>query len=159
MLDERSLRVLAEMGIDVYEPRLANLAMQAPASAAAEPVCTASQASPPRSTGDFREVLVIGASEGARWSRDVLATLKWLGVASRLCVADDRQSLRQAAGLVVLGEAHARSLSEGLDSKEQGRLHWVIGAPARELMCSVEARRALWGELKRISRLLGTRPY
>jgi hypothetical protein len=45
MLDERSLRLLAEMGIDVYEPRLANLAMQAPASVAAEPVCAASQAS------------------------------------------------------------------------------------------------------------------
>ena len=72
---------------------------------------------------------------------------------------DDRQSLRQAAGLVVLGEAHARNLSSGLDSAEQGRLHWVIGAHAQDLMSSVEARRALWGELKRISRLLVTRPH
>ena len=159
MLDERSLRLLAEMGIDVYEPRLANLAMQAPASAAAEPACAASQAIPPRSTGEFREVLVIGASEGARWSRDVLAALAWLGVAARLCAADDSEALRQATALVVLGEAHARNLSSGLDSAEQGRLHWVIGAHAQDLMSSVEARRALWGELKRISRLLVTRPH
>ena len=159
MLDERSLRLLAEMGIDVYEPRLANLAMQAPANVAVEPVSAGLQASAPSTIGNIREVLVIGASEGTRWSRDLLAALKWLGVASRLCAADDRQSLRQAAGLVVLGEAHARNLSEGLDSTEQGRLHWVIGAPARELISSVEARRALWGELKRISRLLVTRPH
>lgn len=159
MLDERSLRLLAEMGIDVYEPRVANMAMHAPASAAVEPVSAGLPASPPHRKEDVREVLVIGASEGTRWCRDLLAALNWLGVASRLCTADDRESLRQAAGLVVLGDALARNLSAGLDSTEQGRLHWVIGAHARDLMSSVDARRALWGELKRISRLPGMRPH
>lgn len=154
MLDELSLRLLAEMGIEIYEPRAAADPGRPPVTGLAEPPSLVSETSAPSKTQQGT-VLVMGASEGARWSADLLAALKWLGVSARTSVSDDLDSLRKAAGVVVLGESHARKLSAGLTAFEQDRLHWVIGTEAKTLASSVEARRALWGEMKRISRLLG----
>lgn len=153
MLDERSLRLLAEMGIDVYEPRQAS---HPPSVAAEAPVSAIPASSSPNEASALAVLLVIGASEGTRWTLDLLAALQWLGVGSRLCASDDVASLRTAAGLLVLGESHVRTLSAGLTAFEQERMHWVIGAEAATLMSNVESRRALWGEMKRISRLLDT---
>lgn len=154
MLDERSLRLLAEMGIDVYEPRVVSDAPRVSGEAPVVPVRAIPATPPPSEVSALAAVLVIGASEGTRWASDLLAALQWLGVASRLCASDDVVSLRAAAGLLVLGESHARTLSTALTAFEQERMHWVIGAEAGTLMANVDSRRALWGEMKRISRLL-----
>lgn len=154
MLDEYGLRLLAEIGVDVYLPRPiagGRPASDAPAiaSAPAMPEATSRPGAVART-----DILIIG-HEGAppRFLADLQRACRLAGLAVQISHADV-SAVADARGLIVLGERLARDLGAALPSQRQNEIAWVVASAATTLAGEAAAKQALWGEIKRLARQL-----
>ena len=171
-----SLRLLAEMGVDVYLPR------RAQAGAAEDPPVAGSDIAPrsvPMSAPlDVRhdaaaageqadaaslcventaEIILLHArGAGARVLADVERSVRMMGWSVRLTDASELAAGLQVRALVVLGEPLARELGAALPAQRQRAVEWIVAAEPVALARSAAAKRALWGEFKRIARVLAS---
>lgn len=133
MLDDYGLRLLAEIGIDVYVPR-------------AMPVAAAVPSRAPR-------VVVACAPAGrTRFVDDIERALRSVGLQVQRHDGAATEALAAAAAVVVFGGDLARTLGAHLPAQRQRELEWVIVAEADVLARDALAKRALWGEIKRLAR-------
>lgn len=152
MFDDYSLRLLAEIGVDVYVPRAASSrAVDAPAAATANAPAIA-----PVVSVDLRIIVAIVGTPSQRIKLlgQVGQALRFARVHAALTDAGDLDAIASMRGLVVLGDALARTLGSGLPTQRQGEIEWVIASEPDTLARSAAAKRALWGEIKRLSRAL-----
>ncbi|GAA0714462.1 hypothetical protein [Dokdonella soli] len=165
MRDETSLRRLAEMGIDVYQPRaasamalrvLADSAPMAPvpehAQRGAQPAAKAVIEAAPAERID---VLLLARGTSPRATAlltDVARTLRFARVACARLDAPDESALATAAALVMFGDACARAAGAALPAQRQREIGWVVMGEPDALAGDAPAKRALWSELKRMLR-------
>jgi hypothetical protein len=140
MRDDYGLRLLAEIGIDVYVPRAAPAPAEMP------------MASPTTHAGQ-RVVLVSAAGQQrVKLVDQVERALRSAGLDARRQDGASIKSLADAHAVVVLGAALARSLGAVLPAPRQAALEWVIATDADTLAPDAVGKRALWGEIKRLAR-------
>jgi hypothetical protein len=153
MLDEQGLRRLAEMGIDVYAPRMARPAVAQTADAE----FSSAIAAPASRTGSRVSVLIL-ADGGSRWSTGVVPgverMLKFARVAHATTDRPVESELAGAAAAVVFGDALARKAGSMVSAERQPEMAWVFAADAATVARDATAKRALWSELKRLLRML-----
>ncbi len=151
-MDEAALRRLAEIGIDVYRPRIAS------AGAAVEIAAGVGQAlpqDPARPAHAAREIVLIVDAASAHAARLVASIERALAFARVACGridAADEARLSTAAALVAFGDAHARAAGRLLSAQRQQAIGWVVTAEIGTLASDARAKRALWSELKRVLR-------
>lgn len=148
MRDDASLHRLAEMGVDVYLPRSALRQGVAAPAAPTAPVQSAPVAAP------VDAVLFADASSPAARAliADVVRSLKFARVACAPDGADAEAVLAHAAAVIMLGAAQARRAGALVPAPRQREIAWVVADEPAALRGNVQARRALWSELKRIAR-------
>ncbi len=161
MFDDYGLRLLAEIGVDAYVPR--GSAVQAPAASApahadvaqpAEPAATVADAVPPAVT-PTRVVVVFGSAPSPRLSADLLRTLRAARLDAAIAEAGDLAALDAARAWIVFGESVARGLGAQLPAQRLRAVEWVVAAEPADVARSAAAKRALWGEIKRLTRVVG----
>lgn len=158
-------RRLAEMGIDRYVLRRS---AQPDAAASADPA--ADRDAPPITAGALPRaastdpaprvaaVLLIADAAGPdALIEDIGRGLDRLRVTWSRAGAGDADTLTAAVGFVVLGEPLARQVAASLPTDRLGSCEWVIADPVGDLARAAAAKRALWGELKRLARSLAAR--
>jgi hypothetical protein len=158
MLDDYGLRLLAEMGIEVYLPRADTAARGADAALPAEnPSHAAPSAATPRAVRSAHgDIFLLGHESAAKTMlADLLRATRLLGLEVAPGDAKSADSLAHARGLIVLGETLARDLGASLPAQRQNAIDWVVVATPADLARSAAARRALWGEIKRLARVSG----
>lgn len=160
MLDEYGLQLLAEMGIDVYLPRVSDTGLAERAAPAQEPpsALSAKDSGPvPTSRAASAGILILGHETApARMLADVRRALRVLGVDAEPGDVRAEASIATARGLLVFGEALARELGAGMPAQRQNELIWIVSAGPRTLARDATAKQALWGEIKRLARQTGT---
>lgn len=148
-------RRLAEMGIDHY-------VLRRPAAAVADvvpPGIAASGSDRVRTAPRLAGVVLIADAAGpAHLIEDIGRGLDRLRVTWTRAGADAAEALAAAEGFVVLGEPLARQVAASLPTERLRACEWVIADPAADLARAAGAKRALWGELKRLARSLAARP-
>jgi len=176
MHGEASLRRLEEMGIDVYLPRdargvgaasspviadarAASTATPPPAAAAANVTPAAAATSTKEIAGtSSRDADVLLLADIATAAEPLLAavarTLVFARVTCARANADDADALATTRALVAFGEAQARAAGAALSAQRQSQIGWVVAAEVARLRGDALGKRALWGELKRVVRLL-----
>lgn len=156
MLDDYSLCLLAEIGIDVYVPR-AQAADPADKPIAQAPVPSERMprmdASPP---ANF--LIVCARDQDSRLPGDLLRGLRMAGLDAAITNAGQVGTIAAARGLLILGESLARSLGAEVPAQRQNEIAWVVSHEPAVLAQSAAAKRALWGEIKRLSRAQALRP-
>ncbi|HUD40942.1 MAG TPA: hypothetical protein VMR06_02980 [Dokdonella sp.] len=157
-------RRLAEMGIERYVLRRSAApdvaAADPPPDRTAPPLAAAAmpRRSAPASTAPVASVLLIADAAGPQaLIEDIGRGLDRLRVTWSRAGAGDADRLSAAAGFVVLGEPLARQVAASLPTDRLGTCEWVIADPAADLARAAAAKRALWGELKRLARSLAAR--
>jgi hypothetical protein len=149
MRDEASLARLEEMGFAVYVPRSAR---SEPSPGASSPTVT----SPRETRVAPRARVVLLAREESKAARAFVAGVKralaFARIDSEVATAIDEQRLGGARGLVAFGEAFVREAGVQLSAERQAALVWVATADADTIARQPPAKRALWSELKRLSR-------
>ena len=163
MLDDYSLRLLAEIGIDVYFPRdvAGEMARADDVHGTAIDVAGSAQieSCAPAQRGGFAQVLVLcGQAAGGRLEADLLRALRMARIEAALSDVDQLAKIAAAEGLIVLGESLARKIGAGLSAQRQNEITWVVAQEPAQLARSADSKRALWGELKRLARAQSSRP-
>ncbi len=144
MRNEASLRRLIEMGVDVYVPRGSRQRSVGPSAP--------NPAAVPR--GAKARVLVLARGGDAQpLLAQVLRALKFGRLEGCVEASVDAARIADAAGLVVFGEALARE-ARTLPASRPGNLNWVAAADLASIGTDAAAKRALWGELRRLIRTL-----
>ena len=159
MLDDYSLRLLAEIGIDVYVPRTASASgHDEPTSVANSFAAGASTATAfPHGSAESAGILILcGPSDDGRLRQDLLRALRMARLDAAIADAATPAAIAGARGLVVLGEALARRIGADLPAQRQNEIVWVVARELPALSQDAGAKRALWGEFKRLSRSLAT---
>ncbi|MEO7326031.1 MAG: hypothetical protein ABIW82_14500 [Dokdonella sp.] len=165
MRNEASLRRLAEMGVDVYLLRAAMRAADpGPLVVAEAPVMLASARPPVPSQSPVTVakefvstvgVLLIADVESpvaGRLLADVTRALKFARIACTQVNSSDELAIGATAGLVMFGDVQARAVGALLPANRQGEIGWVVGAGLAALAVDAHAKRALWSELRRMTR-------
>jgi hypothetical protein len=156
MLDDHGLRLLAEMGIEVYLPRVAPPTRTAEAANMTPgPVATASgdAASRAPQSAPSADFLVLGHEAAPKsMLADLLRAARLAGLDVAPGDVKSLDSMAHVRGLIVLGETLARDLGASLPAQRQQGIDWVVTSTPAQLACSAAARRALWGEIKRLAR-------
>jgi hypothetical protein len=165
MRDEASLRRLAEMGVDVYLPRAVMtrvadaIVVVAAEAQLAGGAARSAHASPMEEAANTANVLLLADIDSPRTKTllaDVVRTLKFAHVSCAHAGVRDEAALSVAAGLVMFGEVHARAVGALLTAQRQGEIGWVVSAEPNKLAGSAQAKRALWSELRRMTRQLAS---
>jgi hypothetical protein len=153
MLDEYGLRLLEEIGVDVYAPRQATVAPAiAQEATVADPVRAIAKPLPNASRAD---VLILGFDESkSRLKDDLLRAFRSVQLRAELSSAVDTRGLFEARSLVVLGEPMARRLGADMPTGQHKAINWVITSDPSALALSASAKQGLWGEIKRLLRTL-----
>lgn len=151
MRDDASLERLVEMGFSVYVPRAATAA-----SGAAPITDSAARSTTQSSDGGHRAHVVLLAHTDAAGVRALLEGVQRALAFARIdaIVASAVDKLGDAAGLVVFGDALAREAGVALPAARQNALQWVTADDAARIAGNPKAKRALWSELRRISRTM-----
>lgn len=156
MLDEDSLRQLAEMGIDVYVPRrvAGSTVAASPPRDGAQP--TQAPGGEPAIQAQTAVVLLADTTTaGARMLiADVVRALGFARISCAQCDAGDERALATAAALVMFGSGQVRAAGALVPSQRQREIGWVAAAELDTLAREGSAKRALWSELKRVAREL-----
>jgi hypothetical protein len=164
MLDDYSLRLLAEIGVDVYLPReaaavaIADDPAVAPLPKSLIPVADANGEPVPATRAAERSFdLLILCNQGGhdRLLADLLRGVRMAGLDAAMADAGQAESIALSRGLLVLGKSLARSFGADMPAQRQNEIAWIVTDEPMALARSAEAKRALWGEIKRLSR---TRP-
>ncbi len=161
MFDDYGLRLLAEIGVDAYVPR--GSAVQAPAAlapaqaGAAQPARSADAVADaaPHVVAATRVVVVFGSAPSPRLSADLLRTLRAARLDAVVAEAGDLAALDAARAWIVFGESVARGLGAQLPAQRLRAVEWVVAAEPADVARSAGAKRALWGEIKRLARVVG----
>lgn len=170
MHDETSLRRLEEMGIDVYVPRESRAMEIAPSPAMADarmatpPLAAAAVKTAAASATDVAnparrdaDVLLLADTAAANAESLLAAVARTLAFARVTCAranAGDVEALAAARALVAFGDAQSRAAGAALSAQRQSQIGWIVAADLPQLRGDALAKRALWGELKRVVRLL-----
>jgi hypothetical protein len=153
MLDEASRVRLAEMGIDVYLPR-AQPAASAPSASPALPQAASNERAPRTTAGVSAASIVLLAGSVSTRARalpgDVVRALKFAKVDAVEADAGDEAALASAAGLVLFGDALARTVGAVLPAQRQREIVWVVTGELSALAGDAQGKRALWSELRRL---------
>jgi len=160
MHDEANLRRLEEMGIDVYLPRAVEAVspIASPNAATTANTAAIAKATPAAPANDADVLLLAGTAANAEPLLAAVArTLAFARVTSAKAGADDADALARARALVVFGEAQARAAGAALSAQRQSQIGWVVASGTAQLRGDALAKRALWGELKRVIRELRAR--
>ena len=154
MLDDYSLRLLAEIGIEIDPlPRsVARPAGSAGASAQPAQQTATAAAAPAPAQADIG--IVCATASRAKLVGDLGKALRSARIRSALIGIDAADVIATMRGVLVLGEALARRLGAQLPAQRQTAIEWVIVGEPDELARNPHAKRALWGEIKRLSRSL-----
>jgi hypothetical protein len=138
------------MGIDVYVPRAGRAAR---AQADPAPAAEAGRAALPERP---RVMLLARArNAGARaLLAQVARALAFARVDVAVTDAVGAGAIGDTAGLVAFGEPLAREAGAAWPAGRQNAMPWVVAADIGELGASASAKRALWGELRRMLRAL-----
>jgi hypothetical protein len=152
MLDEYGLRLLAEIGIDVYLPRAVaggQPASHAPTNAQAPAL---PEAAIRHDSVAASAILIVGhESAPARFLTDLQRACRLAGLSARTG-ACGVETIADARGLIVLGERLARDLGAAMPAQRQNEIAWVVAGAATTLVADAAAKQALWGEIKRLAR-------
>lgn len=155
MLDDARVRLLGEMGIDVYVPRSKPAALGAnvavPTSAAESATLVA------RESAHARVALVARVQETSEktllaHARRALAFARIDGVIGD--TVDIGAVIGDAPGLVVFGKNLAREVGAALPADRAQRVHWISAADVASIVGNAAGKRALWSELRRMIRVL-----
>lgn len=159
MRDDASLRRLAEMGVDVYVPRASRHAAAAIAAAASvvrESAAAVVSTRQPAATA--ATVLLLAGTESSVSSvllKDVTRALAFARVACASVTSADESAIGAAAALVMFGDGQVRAVGALIPAQRQRQIGWVVSAEPARLAGDAQAKRALWSELKRMTRGLG----
>ena len=82
-----------------------------------------------------------------------------LRICAALATAVHSESIAAAHSLIVLGQSLARSLGAEMPAQRQNEISWIISHEPKVLAQSADAKRALWGEIKRLARSRSRRPF
>ncbi len=165
MLDDYSLRLLAEIGIDVYEPRavveqhasMPSISAAGSPSAATPPAREKSETAGAPALADY---LILGAIDSQkRLCAELLRSLRMARLNAAIVDASQADAIAQARGLLVLGESLARTLGADMPAQRQNEITWIVSDDPDTLAKNADAKRALWGEIKRLSRSQAIRPH
>lgn len=155
MLDDYSLRLLAEIGIDVYVPRAEHggarqATGEATAADAPQPVDLSARVA---SAGVVAEIAIV-AARGQRENllKGLMQSFRFAGVESTLVDSGAPDTVLAMSGVVVLGESLARTFGSGFSAAQHAALEWIMSGEPEAIGRSAQAKRALWGEIKRVSR-------
>ena len=165
MLDDYSLRLLMEMGIDVYLPRPVvehHVSVQSvsAASISSAPMASAIRESVTAGVPARAEFLILGAIDSQkRLCVELLRSLRMARLNAALVDASQTDAIAQARGLLVLGQPLARSLGADMPAQRQNEIIWIVSHDPDTLAKNADAKRALWGEIKRLSRSQANRPH
>jgi len=138
MRDDASRARLEEMGFEIYVPRtFRDAALVRPASS-------------PRA----RVALIVRAESAP--ARALLAQVARALAFARIeaSIAVDAARIGDATGLVVFGASLASEIGAALPAARQKSIAWVGAGEPAEIAGNVAAKRALWSELRRLSRAL-----
>jgi hypothetical protein len=163
MRDEASLRRLAEMGVDVYLPRAAMRAVAEPPAFAtdaqahesmqqARPADAAAVLDAPTAAPAVLLLADVQSPLAGKLLGDVARALRFARIACVPARTRDEAELGTAVGLVMFGEAQARAVGAVLPAERQREMGWVVGAGLSALSVDATAKRALWSELRRMTR-------
>lgn len=163
MLDDYSLRLLAEIGIDVYVPRAEAAALarmpiaDAPARSDVQPGSAAGAFAVKRvprtdAAATAGILIVCEQHRDSRLPADLLRCLRMAGLDAAIADAGQVESISAAHGLLILGESLARTLGADMPAQRQNEIAWVVSNEPAVLAQSATAKRALWGEIKRLAR-------
>jgi hypothetical protein len=151
-MDDRELRRLAEIGVDVYLPRVV---AHAPQATAASPPIAATAAV------DAGGVLLLADASNARGAALLAGVVRALAFARIACAqaaVAEESALATARALVAFGDMQARAAGAALSAQRQREIGWVVTAEPATLAGDARAKRALWSELKRVVRPLRQAP-
>ena len=156
MLDDYSLRLLAEIGIDVYVPR-ADVAHEpgATARAAIRELPRIGQATlKPHSDAvtPAQFLIVCAKDQDSRLLGDLLRGVRMAGLDAAVAEVAQVGLIAAARGLLILGESLVRVLGADIPAQRQNEIAWIISSEPRVLARSAAAKRSLWGEINRLSR-------
>ena len=150
MLDEYGLRLLAEIGVEVYLPRA--IAGAQPASDPTAPAPALAGTAAAHAPVAASDILIVGHEAAPpRFLADLLRACRLAGLAVQGSHAGVGE-IADARGLIVLGERLARELGAALPAQRQNEIAWVVAAAATTLAGDAAAKQALWGEIKRLAR-------
>lgn len=154
MLDDGRLRLLGEMGIDVYVPRSRPTGLDADVAAPESATRIAHE------SAHARVALVARVHDSSEktllaQARRALAFARIDGVIGD--TVDIRAVIDDAAGLVVFGKNLAREVGAALPSDRAQRVHWISAADVASIVGNAVAKRSLWSELRRMIRVLQNR--
>ncbi len=160
MRNEASLRRLAEMGVDVYRLRtmtggepvvdahgVTPISASARSHAASMAVEEASN-----NTANVLLLVEIESPFAKTLLADVMLTFKFARITCAYAGARDETELSAAAGLVMFGEAQAREVGALIPAQRQREIGWIVSAEPKTLAKNAQAKRALWSELRRMTR-------
>lgn len=158
MLDDARLRLLGEMGIDVYVPRSRPSGFQA--EVAARTPTAESATTVARERAHARVALVARVQETSEktllaQARRALAFARIDGVIGD--TVEISAVIGDAGGLVVFGKNLAREVGAALPSDRAQKVHWISAADVASIVGNADAKRALWSELRRMIRVLRNR--
>lgn len=169
MLDDYSLRLLAEIGIDVYVPRAEAVTVVdkpvadaptrtdlAPGSAVGRSGAGRAPQKHAAATTGF--LIVCARDRDSRLLGDLLRGLRMARLDAAIVDAGQVESIAAAHGLLILGESLARTLGAEMPAQRQNEIAWIVSNEPALLAQSATAKRALWGEIKRVSRAQAQRP-
>ena len=158
MRDEASLSRLEEMGFAVYMPRGMRSAPPPASTAAADSPHAVGAPRPGTRTGSRARVVLL-AREDSKPARALIAgvrrALAFARIDSEVATAIDEPRLGDAKGLVAFGDAFAREVGVRVSATRQAALAWVATGEAAAVAVEAPAKRALWSELRRLTRALG----
>ena len=158
MLDDARIRLLGEMGIDVYVPRSRP---SAPGTNVAAPASAAESATRvTRETAHARVALVARMQETSE--KTLLAQVRRALAFARIeSVIEDAVDIGPVIGdapaLVVFGKNLAREVGAALPADRVRQVHWISAADVASIVGNADAKRALWSELRRMIRVLQSR--
>ena len=155
MLDNARLRLLGEMGIDVYVPRSLR---GTPGIAGVDASMGTSDSAVPVARENARARVALIARPQERSEETLLAqtrcALKFARIDGVVGDALDAGDLGDTLGMVVFGKSLAREVGAALPADRAKRVHWISAADVASIVGNADGKRALWSELRRMIRTL-----
>ena len=167
MLDDYSVRLLAEIGIDVYVPRVevagvANAPVVHPLGASRESPAIGQPTRELRTDAATPApfLIVCAQDRDSRLLGDLLRGLRMARLDAAIADVGQLGIIAAAQGLLILGESLVRVLGADIPAQRQNEIAWIMSSEPGVLAQSAAAKRSLWGEIKRLSRAqAGHRPF
>lgn len=161
MLDDARLRLLGEMGIDVYVSRSTRTSVHITEISALTQ--TANSTLPGAREGARARVALVARVQEASERSLLSQAQRALAFAEFDSVigdaAESRDFINDALGLVVFGKSLARDVGAALPADRAKRVHWISAADVASIVGSADAKRALWSELRRMIRSLRNKEH